>query len=177
MKRILLTIAVIGLLFTSCNDDLKGITHDQDIAMSDFYVYTSVDTNNVSSKGVSAKTTQKSCHAMIVLNRQLNENPNLENKMYAIKYNTRKFIVKKGKPNGNRNGRTATHEIGHYFNLRHIWGDGRCNPDDFVTETPKSYRSNGGCPTYPLVHCKTADMTMNYMDYTYDTCMHMFTDG
>ena len=74
-------------------------------------------------------------------------------------------------------GRTTTHEIGHYFNLRHIWGDGRCNRDDFVADTPKSDRSNGGCPTYPTVHCKDADMTMNYMDYTYDSCMYMFTDG
>lgn len=74
-------------------------------------------------------------------------------------------------------GRTATHEVGHYFNLRHIWGDGRCNRDDFVIDTPSSDRSNGGCPTFPLKHCKTADMTMNYMDYTYDSCMYMFTDG
>jgi hypothetical protein len=74
-------------------------------------------------------------------------------------------------------GRTATHEIGHYFNLRHIWGDGRCRQDDFVTDTPSSDSSNGGCPTFPSVSCKTADMTMNYMDYTYDTCMYMFTDG
>lgn len=74
-------------------------------------------------------------------------------------------------------GRTTTHEIGHYFNLRHIWGDGRCNRDDFVEDTPKSDRSNGGCPSYPTTHCKSPDMTMNYMDYTYDACMYMFTDG
>lgn len=74
-------------------------------------------------------------------------------------------------------GRTATHEVGHYFNLRHIWGDGRCNRDDFVEDTPKSDSSNGGCPSFPSVSCKSADMTMNYMDYTYDACMYMFTDG
>ena len=74
-------------------------------------------------------------------------------------------------------GRTATHEVGHYFNLRHIWGDGRCRQDDFVTDTPSSDSSNGGCPTFPSVSCKSADMTMNYMDYTYDACMYMFTDG
>lgn len=74
-------------------------------------------------------------------------------------------------------GRTATHEIGHWLNLRHIWGDGRCRQDDFVTDTPSSDRSNGGCPTYPTVNCKSADMTMNYMDYTYDDCMYMFTIG
>lgn len=74
-------------------------------------------------------------------------------------------------------GRTATHEVGHYLNLRHIWGDGRCRQDDFVADTPSADASNGGCPTYPSVSCKSADMTMNYMDYTYDACMYMFTDG
>ncbi|MFN0728667.1 zinc metalloprotease [Polaribacter gochangensis] len=74
-------------------------------------------------------------------------------------------------------GRTATHEVGHWLNLRHIWGDGRCRQDDFVADTPSSDRSNGGCPTYPTVHCKSADMTMNYMDYVYDDCMYMFTNG
>jgi hypothetical protein len=74
-------------------------------------------------------------------------------------------------------GRTATHEVGHWLNLRHIWGDGRCKQDDFVSDTPNSDRSNGGCPAYPTVHCRSADMTMNYMDYVYDDCMYMFTNG
>ncbi|WGH74742.1 zinc metalloprotease [Tenacibaculum tangerinum] len=74
-------------------------------------------------------------------------------------------------------GRTATHEVGHYLNLRHIWGDGRCRQDDFVADTPNADSSNGGCPTFPSTSCKSADMTMNYMDYTYDACMYMFTDG
>lgn len=74
-------------------------------------------------------------------------------------------------------GRTATHEVGHWLNLRHIWGDGRCKRDDFVADTPNSDRSNGGCPAYPTVHCRSADMTMNYMDYVYDDCMYMFTNG
>ena len=74
-------------------------------------------------------------------------------------------------------GRTLTHEIGHYLNLRHIWGDGRCRQDDFVADTPASDSANYGCPSYPDVSCKSADMTMNYMDYTDDACMYMFTDG
>jgi hypothetical protein len=74
-------------------------------------------------------------------------------------------------------GRTATHEVGHYLNLRHIWGDGRCRQDDFVTDTPSSDGANYGCPSFPTVNCKTTDMTMNYMDYTDDSCMYMFTDG
>ena len=74
-------------------------------------------------------------------------------------------------------GRTATHEVGHYLNLRHIWGDGRCRQDDFVTDTPSSDGPNYGCPSFPTTNCKTTDMTMNYMDYTDDACMYMFTDG
>ncbi|EMR01559.1 zinc metalloprotease [Cesiribacter andamanensis] len=74
-------------------------------------------------------------------------------------------------------GRTTTHEIGHWLNLRHIWGDGRCNQDDFVSDTPTADRANYGCPKYPTVHCRTNDMTMNYMDYTDDACMYMFSNG
>ncbi len=74
-------------------------------------------------------------------------------------------------------GRTTTHEVGHYLNLRHIWGDGRCRQDDFVADTPTSDAPNYGCPSYPTVNCKTNDMTMNYMDYTNDACMYMFSDG
>lgn len=74
-------------------------------------------------------------------------------------------------------GRTATHEVGHWLNLRHIWGDGRCQQDDFVLDTPSSDGPNYGCPTYPTVNCQSNDMTMNYMDYTYDDCMYMFSNG
>jgi len=74
-------------------------------------------------------------------------------------------------------GRTATHEVGHWLNLRHIWGDGKCRQDDFVTDTPSSDRANYSCPSYPTVHCRSNDMTMNYMDYVYDNCMYMFTNG
>ncbi|GAA4273296.1 zinc metalloprotease [Aquimarina gracilis] len=74
-------------------------------------------------------------------------------------------------------GRTTTHEVGHWLNLRHIWGDGNCSQDDFVDDTPLSDGPNFGCPSYPTVRCNTNDMTMNYMDYTDDVCMHMFTEG
>lgn len=74
-------------------------------------------------------------------------------------------------------GRTTTHEVGHWMNLRHIWGDGGCGASDFVADTPDSDGPNYGCPAYPSVACGSNDMTMNYMDYTDDACMFMFSEG
>lgn len=71
-------------------------------------------------------------------------------------------------------GRTATHEIGHYLGLRHIWGDGGCSVDDFCNDTPVSDAANYNCPT-THVSCTTVDMVQNYMDYTQDNCMNIFT--
>ena len=75
-------------------------------------------------------------------------------------------------------GRTATHEVGHWLNLRHIWGDATCG-SDLVTDTPAHNTSNGGCPSHPKSNtCGTsAEMFMNYMDYTNDACMYMFSAG
>lgn len=79
-------------------------------------------------------------------------------------------------------GRTATHEIGHYFNLRHIWGDANCGNDQ-VSDTPPAKQANYGCPTFPYNANSTCgsgpngEMYMNYMDYTDDACMKMFTTG
>jgi len=72
-------------------------------------------------------------------------------------------------------GRTTTHEVGHYLNLRHIWGDANCG-NDFVSDTPTHQTSNGGCPT-GQVSCGSVDMVQNYMDYTNDSCMNLFTTG
>ncbi|WP_040497227.1 zinc metalloprotease [Fulvivirga imtechensis] len=341
MKKYLLSLAVGAALFTACDDEHKEIvnTPNQEIEvdMSDFYTYTyENEVGRVAADG-------KQCYSMRVLNRQLDENPGLHQKMYNIERNVRKFIASKkpdgvGGGNGNGGGgddggggsdpvddglgvinipvyvhviysnanenisdaqinsqinvlnadynasnndlnnipaefagvvgnaqvnftlagvtrkassrtswgtrdemkfasnggvdvvtpesalniwvcnigggilgyaqfpggsastdgvvispqyfgttgyvsapfdkgRTATHEVGHYLNLRHIWGDGRCRQDDFVADTPSSDGPNYGCPAYPTVNCKSTDMTMNYMDYTDDACMYMFSEG
>jgi hypothetical protein len=76
-------------------------------------------------------------------------------------------------------GRTATHEVGHWLNLLHIWGDATCGNDQ-VVDTPVHNTSNGGCPVHPHYSTCTGnpvEMTMNYMDYTFDACMYMFTNG
>ncbi|WP_047549486.1 GEVED domain-containing protein [Psychroserpens sp. Hel_I_66] len=72
-------------------------------------------------------------------------------------------------------GRTTTHEVGHFFNLRHIWGDANCG-NDFVSDTPTHQTSNGGCPI-GQTSCGSTDMVQNYMDYTNDSCMNLFTTG
>jgi hypothetical protein len=78
-------------------------------------------------------------------------------------------------------GRTATHEVGHWLGLRHIWGDmNDCTGDDFVADTPRARQANTGKPTFPHITCNNGpngDMFMNYMDYTDDDAMFMFTVG
>jgi hypothetical protein len=81
-------------------------------------------------------------------------------------------------------GRTATHEIGHWLNLRHIWGDvNSCSATDWVDDTPNQYTSTDldYCPSFPRTdNCSPTSpgiMFMNYMDYTVDACMNLFTEG
>ena len=80
-------------------------------------------------------------------------------------------------------GRTATHEVGHWLNLDHIWGNGSNCGNDNVSDTPTQEEENYSCPSFPhnANSCGTTnangDMFMNYMDYTNDACMNMFTSG
>ena len=76
-------------------------------------------------------------------------------------------------------GRTVTHEVGHWLNLRHIWGDDEgCLNSDFVENTPNQAGPNYQCPIHPSITCSEGgDMFMNYMDYVYEDCMMMFTAG
>lgn len=77
-------------------------------------------------------------------------------------------------------GRTTTHEVGHCFNLRHIWGDATCGNDQ-ISDTPTAEGPNFSCPSYPHVtscgNGPNGEMFMNYMDYVDDNCMNTFTQG
>lgn len=78
---------------------------------------------------------------------------------------------------GKDEGRTATHEVGHFFGLRHIWGDGDCSADDYCDDTPIAAGANQGC-TVGTDSCPQSpgeDMIENYMDYTVDDCQNVFT--
>ncbi|CAN5205346.1 hypothetical protein BH09BAC4_BH09BAC4_02710 [soil metagenome] len=70
-------------------------------------------------------------------------------------------------------GRTLTHETGHWLGLRHIWGDANCG-DDFCADTPPQASASSGCPT-GRVSCGSTNMVQNYMDYSNDACMNIFT--
>lgn len=73
-------------------------------------------------------------------------------------------------------GRSTTHEIGHFLGLRHIWGDeSSCSGTDYVSDTPNQLDSTLGCPSHPALECSNNKMFQNYMDYTDDVCMNLFT--
>ncbi|MTI31079.1 choice-of-anchor D domain-containing protein [Xanthovirga aplysinae] len=74
---------------------------------------------------------------------------------------------------GKDKGRTATHEVGHYLGLRHIWGDGDCDADDYCEDTPLQDGYTANCEQ--TFSCGSQDMIENYMDYTDDVCMNIFT--
>lgn len=79
-------------------------------------------------------------------------------------------------------GRTSTHEIGHFLGLNHTWGDDeddadKCAGTDNVDDTPNQQISTSGCPSSPRTSCSSSDMYQNYLDYTNDACMNIFTQG
>lgn len=73
-------------------------------------------------------------------------------------------------------GRTTTHEVGHWLNLKHISGDGGCDVDDEVEDTPLCSRQHYGCMEGAM-SCEGEDMVSNFMDYSDDKCMNLFTIG
>lgn len=75
--------------------------------------------------------------------------------------------------------KTLVHEVGHWLGLKHLWGDEYCG-DDGVSDTPKQASYTMGCPNTVRITCgnnPTGDMYNNYMDFTNDACMTMFTEG
>jgi hypothetical protein len=75
-------------------------------------------------------------------------------------------------------GRTGTHEVGHWLRLSHIWGDGGCDIDDGIGDTPSSPGPNYGCAiNSPACRGDSVNMVQNYMDYSDDACMNLFTQG
>ncbi|MEP1033443.1 choice-of-anchor J domain-containing protein [Ekhidna sp.] len=96
------------------------------------------------------------------------------------------FGVNLSTPTFDSYGRTLTHEVGHWLGLRHIWGDGNCAADDFVDDTPLANTDNGDYTspcTFPnpddneVCVVGEPEMFQNYMDYTDDICMNLFTNG
>ncbi|WP_143960741.1 T9SS-dependent choice-of-anchor J family protein [Litoribacter populi] len=93
-----------------------------------------------------------------------------------------RYFGEGGNAIGNVRGRTLTHEIGHFLGLRHTWGDppggtSGCDVDDFVDDTPNQQRANTSCTSSEVFTCDSRDMIENYMDYTPDRCMNLFTQG
>jgi hypothetical protein len=74
-------------------------------------------------------------------------------------------------------GRTTTHEVGHFLNLLHTWGDGDCTADDEVGDTPNCNGPYYGCDATAPVQCGQSRMIQNYMDYSDDRCMNIYTIG
>lgn len=98
-------------------------------------------------------------------------------KIDGIVISNRSFgIINSGKYN---KGRTAVHETGHWLGLRHLWGDTYCG-DDGIGDTPKQQTFTSGCPSSVRVSCNNGpfgDMYMDYMDFTNDDCLVIFTEG
>jgi Pregnancy-associated plasma protein-A/Secretion system C-terminal sorting domain/CARDB len=75
-------------------------------------------------------------------------------------------------------GRTLTHEMGHFLGLLHIWGDDNaCEGSDYVADTPNQNQETSGCPAHPRTTCGEVNMFQNYMDYSNDACMNLFSQG
>lgn len=125
-------------------------------------------------KGLEGNTTNRKTDGVVIQYNCFGSNNDKENFPLAEDY-TR--------------GRTTTHEVGHYLGLRHVWGDDyNCKGTDYVEDTPTQNKDYGNakdfdkdygkeCPNVPQYSCGTESMYQNYLNYTKDKCMNLFTKG
>ncbi|SPC65488.1 related to metalloprotease [Ustilago sp. UG-2017b] len=99
---------------------------------------------------------------------------NLVNDGVVFQYNT----VPGSSETGYNLGKTATHEVGHWLGLYHVFQGGCASPGDFVEDTPPQSEATSGCPTNQD-SCPGGglDSIHNYMDYSSDACLTEFTEG
>lgn len=104
--------------------------------------------------------------------------PGGDSRMDGIVLDSRVFGTLAPLEPGYELGRTATHEIGHWLNLFHVYGiNGNCNSSDLVNDTPSQNSQYAGSPEHPQNSCGSNDLFMNFMDRVNDNAMYMFTKG
>lgn len=171
-----------GITRTKTTKDFWNEEEFEDVKFSDYGGVNNWDPSSYLNIWVANLDTSSDILGFAILPDELSKNPEYDG--LVIRHEALGNVGTAGKNGyGSANlGRTATHEIGHWLNLKHIWGDALCG-NDLVADTEPADSSNSDCPKFPH-HPKNScgssengEMFMNYMDYTSDDCMSMFTIG